>query len=339
MNIIIHTLIPILMISSLNSCSSQSKPDVLKLNNKVPDINRATTEAIQLDDTLLYIRKMKQLANGDRSGRWPPKTVYPAAGAILPFKRVVAYYGNFYSAHMGILGEYPPGQMLEKLKAEVKAWELGDTLTPVVPAIHYIAVTAQKNPGTGNKYRLRMPFTQIDKALALAAKVNGIVFLDIQVGHSTLNEELPALKKYLQLPQVHLGIDPEFSMKNGRVPGTSIGTLDAADINYAMEYLDALVNEFKLTPKILVVHRFTGGMLTNYKQIKLLKQVQLVINMDGFGYPAKKKTTYSQVIYKEPLQFAGFKLFYKNDTKTVKQIMQPADILQLKPQPVYIQYQ
>ncbi|MBK6634632.1 MAG: hypothetical protein IPG38_10210 [Chitinophagaceae bacterium] len=339
MNFIIHTLIHILMISSLNSCSSQSKPDVLKLNNKVPDINRATTEAIQLDDTLLYIRKMKQLANGDRSGRWPPKTVYPAAGAVLPFKRVVAYYGNFYSTHMGILGEYPPEQMLEKLRSAVKAWELGDTLTPVVPAIHYIAVTAQKNPGTGNKYRLRMPFTQIDKALALAAKVNGIVFLDIQVGHSTLNEELPALKKYLQLPQVHLGIDPEFSMKNGRVPGTSIGTLDAADINYAMDYLAALVQEFNLPPKILVVHRFTGGMLTNYKQIKLLKQVQLVINMDGFGFPAKKKNTYSQVIYKEPLQFAGFKLFYKNDTKTVKQIMQPADILQLKPQPVYIQYQ
>ncbi|MGB5007965.1 MAG: hypothetical protein WBO39_13585 [Ferruginibacter sp.] len=282
---------------------------------------------------------MKQLANGDKSGRWPPKTVYPAAGAILPFKRVVAYYGNFYSTHMGILGEYPPEQMLEKLRSAVKAWELGDTLTPVVPAIHYIAVTAQKNPGTANKYRLRMPFTQIDKALALAAQVNGIVFLDIQVGHSTLNEELPALKKYLQLPQVHLGIDPEFSMKNGRVPGTSIGTLDAADINYAMDYLAALVQEFNLPPKILVVHRFTGGMLTNYKQIKLLKQVQLVINMDGFGYPAKKKTTYSQVIYKEPLQFAGFKLFYKNDTKTVKQIMQPADILQLKPQPVYIQYQ
>ena len=72
-------------------------------------------------------------------------------------------------------------------------------------------------------------------------------------------------------------------MKNGRVPGTSIGTLDAAGINYTMEYLAALVNEFKLPPKILVAHRFTEGMLTNYKQIKLLKQVQLVINMDGFG--------------------------------------------------------
>ena len=36
---------------------------------------------------------------------WPAKTVYPNVGAILPFHRIVAYYGNFYSKGMGILGE------------------------------------------------------------------------------------------------------------------------------------------------------------------------------------------------------------------------------------------
>src|SRR3989344_8388300 len=43
---------------------------------------------------------------------WPVPTVYPNAGAILPFKRVVAYYGNFYSKGMGVLGEYPTDQLL-----------------------------------------------------------------------------------------------------------------------------------------------------------------------------------------------------------------------------------
>src|SRR3989344_324393 len=43
---------------------------------------------------------------------WPVATVYPNAGAILPFKRIVAYYGNFYSKGMGVLGEYPIDQML-----------------------------------------------------------------------------------------------------------------------------------------------------------------------------------------------------------------------------------
>src|SRR3989338_5214241 len=38
---------------------------------------------------------------------WPAKTVYPNAGALLPLNRIIAYYGNFYSKGMGVLGEYP----------------------------------------------------------------------------------------------------------------------------------------------------------------------------------------------------------------------------------------
>ena len=43
---------------------------------------------------------------------WPVHTAYPNAGALLPFHRIVAYYGNFYSTHMGVLGQYPTAQML-----------------------------------------------------------------------------------------------------------------------------------------------------------------------------------------------------------------------------------
>jgi hypothetical protein len=38
---------------------------------------------------------------------------------------------------------------------------------------------------------------------------------------------------------------------------------------------------------------------------------------------------------KEPVQFTGFKLFYKND----RPMMTPDEVLSLSPQPVYIQYQ
>ena len=37
---------------------------------------------------------------------WPVQTPYPLDGAILPFKRIVAYYGNFLSKGMGVLGQY-----------------------------------------------------------------------------------------------------------------------------------------------------------------------------------------------------------------------------------------
>ena len=278
---------------------------------------------------------------------WPVKTVYPNAGAILPFSRVIAYYGNLYSKKMGALGEYPENEMLSRLDAEVKKWELEDPSTPVVPALHYIAVVAQGSAGVDGKYRARMPVSEIDKVLAMAEKIparpaggDALVFLDIQVGFSTIQSELPLLEKYLKLPNVHLGMDPEFSMKGNIRPGKVVGTYDAADINFAAEYLAKIVKENNLTPKILVVHRYTQKMVTNYQNIKPLPEVQIVMHMDGWGGTAKKIGTYKQFIFPEPVQFAGFKLFYKNDIfEPGTTLITPEDLLKLRPKPIYIQYQ
>ena len=181
-----------------------------------------------------------------------------------------------------------------------------------------------------------MPFQQIDKAIELAKNIDAIVFLDVQVGHSTLQQEIPLLEKYLRMPNVHLGIDPEFSMHGEQIPSGSIGTLDAADINYASEYLAGLVQQFSLPPKILIVHRFTTGMVTNYKKIITKPEVQIVIHMDGFGIAAKKISSYKLAVVNQPVQYAGIKLFYKQDKPKP---MEPAEVLKLYPQPVYIQYQ
>ncbi|MEK7212585.1 MAG: hypothetical protein AAB686_02825, partial [Patescibacteria group bacterium] len=133
---------------------------------------------------------------------------------------------------------------------------------------------------------------------------------------------------------------PEFSMKNGEKPGTVIGTFDADDINYAAEYLAKLVRDNHLSPKILVVHRFTQTMVTNYKKIQPLPEVQIVIDMDGFGSKEKKRGTYNLVIYPEPVQFAGIKLFYKNDVRPpAAGLLSPEEVLKLTPAPIYIQYQ
>jgi hypothetical protein len=99
---------------------------------------------------------------------------------------------------------------------------------------------------------------------------------------------MPEFEKFLALPNVHFGIDPEFSMKTGAKPGTVIGSFDAADINYATGYLAEVVKKYNLPPKMLVVHRFTRPMVTNYKQIKLRPEVQIIMDMDGWGPPAKR---------------------------------------------------
>ena len=292
-------------------------------------------------DKKLYDSLMKKLAHGDTSGRWPVKNApYPLPGAILPFKRVVAYYGNLYSKKMGILGELPPNEMLQHLHSAVQEWQKADPSTPVQPALHYIAVVASGDPGKDHMYRHRMPFKQIDTVLYLAKKAHAIVFLDIQVSLSNIRSELPLLEKYIEMPQVHIGIDPEFSMKDGTLPGRKIGTFDAADINYVSDYLAKVVRKYNLPPKIFIVHRFTRKMVTNYKEIKLHKEVQFVMNMDGWGEPDLKTGTYRNFIYPEPVQFTGFKLFYKNDIKKAPHhMLTPAEVLKYKPYPIYIQYQ
>lgn len=292
-------------------------------------------------DTALYDSLNVRLANGDTNGYWPvKKAAYPLPGAVLPFKRVVAFYGNLFSKKMGILGELPADQMLAKLKTEVKNWEKADPKTPVVPALHYIAVVAQGDGGKDGKYRYRMPFKQIDTVLYLAKKIDALVFLDVQVALSDIKTELPLLEKYLAMPNVHFGMDPEFSMKDGSKPGKRIGTYDAADINYVSNYLADLVKKNNLPPKILVIHRFTRKMVTNTKDIKTRPEVQVVMDMDGWGEPSLKLGTYRHWIYPEPVQFTGFKLFYKNDIKKEpKRMLTPAELMKYKPIPIYIQYQ
>jgi hypothetical protein len=291
-------------------------------------------------DTLKYDQLNFALNNGDSSGRWPVKLEYPVPGAIFPFNRIVAYYGNLYSKKMGVLGEYPTEEMFQKLQEEVKKWQKADSTVTVRPALHYIAVTAQGYPGKGDKYRLRMPFKQIDSVIRMAARINALVFLDIQVGLSTVQDEVPLLEPYLKMPQVHLGIDPEFSMKTGKKPGSVIGTLDASDVNFTIKYLSDLAKTYQLPPKILVVHRFTQAMVTNYKKIKPVPEVQVVIDMDGWGAQSRKLSTYREFISREPVQFTGFKLFYKNDFREPNsRMMTPEEVLHLKPRPVYIQYQ
>jgi hypothetical protein len=291
-------------------------------------------------DTAKYNLLLQDLSNGDSSGRWPVKLAYPLPGAIFPFYRVVAYYGNLYSKKMGVLGEYPTDEMLSRLQVELKKWQEADSTTPVKPALHYIAVTAQGYPGKDNKFRLRMPFKQIDSVIRIADRINALVFLDIQTGQSTVEQEVPLLEPYLKMPQVHLGIDPEFSMKTGKKPGTVIGTMNDSDINFAIKYLADLAKKNHLPPKILVVHRFTQAMIRNSKNIKPTPEVQVVIDMDGWGIKSRKLTTYLEYVSREPVQFTGFKLFYKNDFREANSsMMTPAEVLKLKPKPVYIQYQ
>jgi hypothetical protein len=273
-----------------------------------------------------------------RAESWTGPGPAPLPGAILPERRIVAYYGNPLSKRMGILGAVPPEQMLARLDAEVAKWNAADPETPAVPALHLIAVVAHADPGRDGKYRGRVSDEVVERVAGWAEGHGALLFLDIQPALSTVQAELPRLEQYLRRPNVHLGLDPEFSMKGGHRPGTRIGTMDADDINFAVDFLADLVRRHDLPPKVLVVHRFTRNMITDTDDIRLVPEVQVVIHMDGWGPPSLKRQSYQTFVANDPVQFTGFKLFYHNDTKAGHPLMTPQQILELDPEPVYIQY-
>ena len=270
---------------------------------------------------------------------WPVQGPLPLPGAIMPDRRIVCYYGNPNSTRMGALGEFPKDEMLRRLQAEVAAWTEADPEHPAMPCLHMVAVVAQSEPGTSGHYRSIMRDTTVSEVYSWAREVGGIFIVDIQVGTDDLRNILPRFDWILRNPDVHLAVDPEFYMRDGVQPGRRIGRMDAADINYATEHLARLVREHDLPPKVLVIHRFTRGMVSNSRDIQLRPEVQIVMDMDGWGAAWLKRDSYRDFIVREPVQFTGFKMFYHNDTKAGDPLMMPIDLLRLHPVPMYIQYQ
>jgi hypothetical protein len=282
------------------------------------------------------VKKSRFNMSARDSALWPVKGPEPLPGAILPEHRIVAFYGNPLSRKMGILGEIDPDEMLRRLEETATVWAATDSGQKVLPALHLIATVAQGYPGPARKYRLQMPDSIIERVANWAETRGWILFLDIQTGLSTVEQELKVLVPYLQRPYVHLALDPEFNMKDGKLPGRDwMGRMDASEVNHAVDVLARIVEEHQLPPKVLVVHRFTRNMLTNASQIKRDPRVQVLIDMDGWGPPGAKMGAYRWFVVRHPVQYTGFKLFFKND----KPMMKPEEVLELYPRPMYIQYQ
>jgi hypothetical protein len=237
---------------------------------------------------------------------------------------------------MGVLGEQPLPQTVQRLRRQAQAYAEADPTRPVQLALELITPVAQAAPGPDGLYRLRMAPEVIDEVAQLAEQEHLLLILDVQIGQSTVPAELQVLLPYLERPYVHLALDPEFAIadKHGE-PGEVIGTLDASDVNYAIGVLTDIVTTHHLPPKVLIVHRFLEKMLTNYDAVRPTPSVQVVIDMDGFGTPYVKASKYGSFVRDQAVEYGGLKLFYKHD----KPLWTPGDVLDLQPAPDLIIYQ
>ncbi|MGB3330372.1 MAG: hypothetical protein WBA46_15535, partial [Thermomicrobiales bacterium] len=205
-------------------------------------------------------------------------------------------------------------------------WKLG---------LELIASVAQGSPGPDNMYIADTPGTLLDQYTQFTAANDMVLFLDVQMGFKKPKDDYAGLERWLKFDHVHLGIDPEFHMRPGELPGQDIGQIDGSDVTEAQNWLVEIAKKYNVSRKTLIVHQFHHTMIENKDTIKPVNGVDLVIDEDGFGPPAMKRDTYNVVIKQEPIEYNGIKLFYKQDDP----LMTATDVLALDPPPDVVIYQ
>jgi hypothetical protein len=262
----------------------------------------------------------------------PPAPTAPAV--VLRDEVWVTWYGNPNSNRMGILGERRGAALANGLKEQAAAYQKVTTKR-VVPAYHVVATVAQATAQRDGTYRRRESPAILRRLLDDARANNFKLIVDIQTGWSNVADEVEALRPFLVEPDVHLALDPEFSMSGGIVPGKKIGSMPASEVNAAIDFLEKLITDHKLPPKVLIIHQFTWNMLPDKANIKQSSMIDIVLDMDGFGGRPLKLSTYRSILKQGALPLTGFKLFYKQDTN----LMTPAQVMGLTPSPAVVIYQ
>jgi hypothetical protein len=236
---------------------------------------------------------------------------------------------------MGIVGEYAMEELAAMIRSQAEDYAAADPSRPVIPAFELIATVAQRVPGADGTYILDTDHETLKTYIDYAADHDMLVFLDLQIGRGTVQDEIEKVRDLLALPNVHLALDPEFAVAEGEVPGEYIGSVPAESIAYAQRTLADISAEAGVPPKVLIVHQFREDMIRDKQTLAPYPGVQLVIDADGYGAPELKTAVYNFLVRDEPIEFAGVKIFFKQDVP----LLTPQELLALVPPPDVIIYQ
>jgi hypothetical protein len=259
-----------------------------------------------------------------------------AANSFFLNCQVISYYGYPGVPALGVLGQFPSTDALvARLKEVAGTYDGVNGPRAAIPAFHLIVASAQ--PDAYGTALAHMPTDTIEQYIALAEQEDFLVFLDVQMGHSTVAAEVPRLLPYLRNPRVQLAIDPEWDLPLGVVPGQEIGSIDVSELNQAEEMLQQVWSETGGPNKILVVHQFTPDMIRRKSLLENQPNVDVVIDMDGFGGQAVKLAHYQRFVDEDGAEHSGMKLFY--DPTLDSNRFTPAEASEIDPQPDIVQYQ
>ncbi len=266
-------------------------------------------------------------------GRW--LTSSPVTTAF-DQPQIVSFYGHPDVPAMGVLGHGPPAQVAARVTAWAERYDRFNGARPAVGAFHLIVGVAQVWPTAEGDWLGHFRHERIAEYVEAAREHGLLLFLDTQIGWSDPLAEVRRLEPFLREPFVHVAIDPEFATEHlGVAPGLAIGSVSAQQVNEVQAYLAGLVREEGLPPKILMVHQFTDWMLLDREQVEDHPQVELAIDMDGFGLARVKVDGYERWALTAPSERPAFKLFFDQDTP----VMTPEEVQTLDRPPDIVIYQ
>jgi hypothetical protein len=259
----------------------------------------------------------------------------PSAGGFRPDALYVALYGHPGSRVLGSLGEQDLAASVRR--AQLVAGQYVAYGRQVVPTFEIITTVASSEAGADGDYSNEFPASKFQPWIDAAATERMYVILDLQPGRSTFPSQAREIEGLLAHPHVGLALDPEWRVGPTQRPGGGfIGTVDGAEVNETIVWLDDLIRRYRLPPKVLVVHQFTPTMVTSKHLIRPTPNVHVLFQMDGFGTMSLKVASWDRMVADLPAgALTGWKNFYDEDTPTPT----PAQSLSVAPRPVYISYQ
>jgi hypothetical protein len=291
--------------------------------------------------------------NQQNSEAWQ-RTSGPDAWAYkisIPQNRIILYYGAPLSGSLGILGQLSQKDLVTQVQAQADAYTKVDPAHPAIAGFDYITPVAAGDPADDGLYIHRSSDDSIQTYVNLAAQNHLLFFADMQLGHSTVQRELPLLWKYLQEPNVSVALDAEWDLYPNLTPIYDTGHMHAADIQWTIDELSNLVLTRHLPPKILIVHEYELYVtfpdrhgVPEWRQIQNKPGVTVVISIDGFGTRYEKVNEFN-VLARSPSYgvaipdaYSGMKSFFTGANQDNPH-WTAQDFLQFDPQVSLVSYE
>jgi hypothetical protein len=262
----------------------------------------------------------------------------PAGGQVLfPRSFLVALYGNVDGGALGVLGEQPLPQSIERARRTAAPYE-GRVEGTVVPAFEIIATVASASAGEDGDYSAEAPVEQLRPWVEAAGEAGLYVVLDLQPGRTDFLTQAQRYRPLLELPHVGLALDPEWRLGPGEVHLTQIGSVGVEEVNRVVTWLADLTRERRLPQKLLVLHQFRLDMLPGRERVDLSRdELAVMVHADGQGGQGDKQATWRALRQGAPAGlWWGWKNFYDED---LPMLTPEQTARQVRPQPQLISYQ